>query len=136
MVMRVTDAGRCATKKGHAAGAIRVVEKIVEKCRHGGQEEGDASMPASRDPVWPAAPVSYVPGPVHDRPRTTYQNISPMDPAGRPGPSTQGQPKFSTVASVGERMRSISSQVLYPTSPIHSSLVPGRSVARKGLRRP
>src|ERR1044071_8280583 len=33
-------------------------------------------------------------------------------------------------------MRLISSQVAHPTSPIQSSLVPGRKVKRKGLRIP
>ena len=39
-------------------------------------------------------------------------------------------------ASVALGMRLISSQSFQPTSPTHSSLVPGRKVNRKGLRSP
>ena len=52
------------------------------------------------------------------------------------GPSRHGQPKFVSVAASGFTTRSISSQLPQPTSPIQSSLVPGRNVKRNGLRRP
>ena len=54
---------------------------------------------------------------------------------GGSGPSTHGQPPFSTVPSTSV-IRSISSYLPKPTSPIQSSLVPGRKVVRYGLRRP
>src|ERR1700741_4585058 len=53
----------------------------------------------------------------------------------RPGPSYHGQPKLRT-SEVGDGTRLISSHVFQPTSPAHTSLVPGRTVMRNGLRRP
>jgi hypothetical protein len=53
-----------------------------------------------------------------------------------PAPSQQGHPKFTGFAGVGEVIRLTSSQVPQPTSPTHSSEVPGRKVNRNGLRSP
>jgi hypothetical protein len=69
---------------------------------------------------------------------TTWER-SAVDP--EPGPRSmdevvEAERLGPAVALAGAATRLISSQVFQPTSPIHSSSVPGRWVMRNGLRRP